>query len=1132
MSTTHLLIILLMAATAAAALAQDDVPYSLPDKPWEPSLGNHRAVVSVEQPAAAVWAHLPWRRRDRDPEAKAVLVTDAAANAPVKNALRADIRREYGDVVFEAPHAGTYYLYYLPFTIEGSSFPTTHYTKPADTADAAWLARVRREGDGWWRALPQAKVTTFQARDDFNRFDPMEVVASPAEVAGLLARHPDAPFLLFPEDRRRPIRMTDDLPLSWVRRQGPAELRGEALRNEFYAFQVGLFAARADLQNISVVFGDLTAPGRRSIPASAIRCFNTGGTDWLGRPMVKQVDVPRGKVQALWCGVDVPKDAAPGEYHGTVRVGAEGVASQPVALTLTILPQVRDDRGDADLWRMSRLRWLDSTIGLEEEVTAPYTPVRVEGATVFVLGRSVTFGGGCLPRAIHVGKEDILAAPARFVVQTAAGALAWKESAPKVARRTHARAVLQSEAAAPGFHLASSADMEFDGYINLRLTLRAERDADLSDCRLEIPLKPEFATYLMGMGQKGGYRPAKVEWHWDQKLHQDSVWVGDVAGGLQCKLKGPDYRWPLVNIHYHRRPLIMPEAWDNGGRGGCVIEPAGGDRVVIRAYGGPRHMKAGQELHFDVGLLVTPVKPLNAKAHWSQRYYHGGQPDPKAVKEAGANIINIHHANPINPYINYPFLNPDAVSAYTKSAHDLGLKVKIYYTIRELSNHCAEIWALRSLGQEIYADGPGGGYAWLHEHLGDHYSPAWHQPFPDGTWCASISQTGLSRWHNYYLEGLSFLCRHQGIDGLYLDEIGYDREIMKRVRRVLDRARPGSLLDLHSWNHFNGMAGWANCLNLYLEHLPYLDSLWIGEGRNYDEGPDHWMVEISGIPFGLFSEMLEGGGNPWRGMLYGMTNRLPWSGNPRPIWKLWDRFGIADSEMLGYWAKGCPVRTGRDDVLATVYRRKGKAALVCVASWAKEPVDLKLKIDWPALGLDPAKAKLYAPAIEGLQKETLFAPTDALPVEPRSGWMLIVDEAAHTAPAPGEDPPKELRALWQEPFAGDALGAGWKSTLSTRPGTQIGVAAGEMVINCTANTCAFADHPLPAGTTAVECELNSGTDGGQTWGLGLGLVWPNAFARIHLRAEDRRGRPGQSGTARRRRARAPAVFARLRANCR
>ena len=56
------------------------------------------------------------------------------------------------------------------------------------------------------------------------------------------------------------------------------------------------------------------------------------------------------------------------------------------------------------------------------------------------------------------------------------------------------------------------------------------------------------------------------------------------------------------------------------------------------------------------------------------------------------------------------------------------MKVKIYNTIRELSNRAVEIFALRSLGEEIFSPGPGGGYSWLQEHLGSNYIAAWFVP--------------------------------------------------------------------------------------------------------------------------------------------------------------------------------------------------------------------------------------------------------------------------------------------------------------------------------------------------------------------------------------------------------------------
>ena len=50
---------------------------------------------------------------------------------------------------------------------------------------------------------------------------------------------------------------------------------------------------------------------------------------------------------------------------------------------------------------------------------------------------------------------------------------------------------------------------------------------------------------------------------------------------------------------------------------------------------------------------------------------------------------------------------PDTVALmenYTKQAHALGLIVKFYYTIRELSNHAAELFALKALSGEVLLD--------------------------------------------------------------------------------------------------------------------------------------------------------------------------------------------------------------------------------------------------------------------------------------------------------------------------------------------------------------------------------------------------------------------------------------------
>ena len=115
---------------------------------------------------------------------------------------------------------------------------------------------------------------------------------------------------------------------------------------------------------------------------------------------------------------------------------------------------------------------------------------------------------------------------------------------------------------------------------------------------------------------------------------------------------------------------------------------------------------------------------------------------------------------------------------YTKTANSLGMRVKFYYTVRELSNHCAEIWALRQLGSEVFdrpdCAGSCGGSAWLQEQLVDGYTPAWFDQLqkPNGA-DAAIAQSGTAgRWLNYYIEGLRESVENSPhINGIYYDGI-------------------------------------------------------------------------------------------------------------------------------------------------------------------------------------------------------------------------------------------------------------------------------------------------------------------------------------------------------------------------
>ena len=104
---------------------------------------------------------------------------------------------------------------------------------------------------------------------------------------------------------------------------------------------------------------------------------------------------------------------------------------------------------------------------------------------------------------------------------------------------------------------------------------------------------------------------------------------------------------------------------------------------------------------------------------------------------------------------------------YIAEAHKAGARVKLYYTVREISTSMTELWALRALRGEVRAplpDAPDAaqlrrrrdrpmrrlvwqvlvpssraqGHVWLREHVRTNYTAAWHEararrctPMPD-----------------------------------------------------------------------------------------------------------------------------------------------------------------------------------------------------------------------------------------------------------------------------------------------------------------------------------------------------------------------------------------------------------------
>ena len=280
--------------------------------------------------------------------------------------------------------------------IEGrSNYPKGVYLKPDTTASDEWLTGLNNNGN-----IPLASVKEMQSIDPFNTFYPMEIIATKEETEQLIQKNKFQSYLIFPEDRLHSIRMKNDLPQRWIESGPKNNFKGEALKGENFAFQLGIYALQK-LENVKIKFTNLKSFSGKTISSNNIFCINTNGVGYDGIPFTKILNVEQNKVQALWCGIDVPVNATAGTYKGKAIITANEKASKEIQLTIIVSNGIAINGGVNDPWKMTRLRWLNSTLAQQNTVIAPYTALVVNKDTVSLLGRKVVINKDGFPEQIQ-----------------------------------------------------------------------------------------------------------------------------------------------------------------------------------------------------------------------------------------------------------------------------------------------------------------------------------------------------------------------------------------------------------------------------------------------------------------------------------------------------------------------------------------------------------------------------------------------------------------------------------------------------------------------------------------------------------------------------------------------------------
>jgi hypothetical protein len=669
------------------------------------SLGRQRAIVNVpdlngtrDGTTYIACAPIPWRLRRDIPRSSSIgvfVTTQFEGN--FTSAIKSGDRIE-GGVCFEVvPGVKSYAVYYLPIAYAvdlGTGSYHSHFLTHAECGNSLPKGLIHQRG----RSIVSAEFVCFESFSSHDVRSAMEFAASDVEVESLLSLYPEKSYFawasLINNTTDQSVRMTSDLPLEIVQSkpnqtvQVPIDMSADAR-----VVQVILYAARAPIRGVTV---DILSALKNfdKDQGVVITCLQTSGVNYRGEEMTPpRVNLDVGEVGALLFLVERMPGYKNSIMNQTriVRITPKDLPSMTLEIRLIISHRSARERSDSsDVWRLSRLAWLNSKTGLDEgTITRPYTPIRFQsGKDIWILscrGRTVTICSKTgLPVHMISNGRAILSSPVTFRLVSVSNSIKLQprgkssiQFGPNNASATwNVRLGSQEEK----LFVDIKCTMEYDGHLDYAIFLSGN-DIELDDVLMTFPLDQDIARFAVGggFGGDGNWFPKKnaslLNWSWGESDAQGwRIWVGDVDAGLYLKLKGEEDEWNSANP----TEAPLPRSWAglNGYSGGIRVDVADNapESILLSAFTGPVRSQT-LPLQFNFSLVATPTKgdythsQEGKREHYQlSRHYHVPYgkwipPDPCNIFNTSLNLphpttLILHQSNRLNPYINWPF-HPD-----------------------------------------------------------------------------------------------------------------------------------------------------------------------------------------------------------------------------------------------------------------------------------------------------------------------------------------------------------------------------------------------------------------------------------------------------------------------------------------
>lgn len=306
-----------------------------------------------------------------------------------------------------------------------------------------------------------------------------------------------------------------------------------------------------------------------------------------------------------------------GIYEARVYVDAGEPADKPVKTTLF---GYRTD-----------FPWLNNTIGEDDIVIPPFTPMTVEGLTVKTVLREHTLTGNGLWEQVTAEGRPLLTGPMRIEV-VRGGKVEVAEGKAKIGASKPTAVEASSEWKTAAVTGRTQMTMEYDGCAKVTLTLEPADDQPVDALRLVIPLadKEMPLMHAVGDGIRFNYAGAVAKgegkvWGSDKASRNQLLgtflpylWVGGESRGL-CWFAGNDRDWILDPEE--KNPALELR------RRGEALE------LVVNLVQVPAALGRTRTIVF--GLMATPARPMPENPSWRRMGVASGVPAEHNYKILG-----------------------------------------------------------------------------------------------------------------------------------------------------------------------------------------------------------------------------------------------------------------------------------------------------------------------------------------------------------------------------------------------------------------------------------------------------------------------------------------------------------------